>query len=143
MRNALTRYADCLLAQVLQSVACNALHTIEQRCAKWLLTLHDRLGTDVLPITQDVLADTLGVRRTYLSGVLRRMQEQGLVLVSRGRISLVNRGTLQAASCECRGRVRAHFAEVLGAVYREDGTLVAVAPEAAPGARPRYARLRA
>jgi len=69
IRNAFVRYADCLLAQVLQSVACNAAHPIEQRSARWLLTLHDRLGTDLLPVTQNQLAEMLGVRRTYLSGI--------------------------------------------------------------------------
>lgn len=142
LRNALTRYSDCLLAQVLQSVACNALHPIEQRCAKWLLTLHDRLGTDELPITQDVLADTLGVRRTYLSSVLKRLQEQRLLRVSRGCITLIDRVTLRAAACECHGRVRDHFAEVLGAVYRADGTLVAVQPDDAPSPVPRHGSAR-
>lgn len=131
MRNALTRYSDCLLAQVLQSVACNAVHPIEQRSAKWLLTLHDRLGTDTLPVTQELLADMLGVRRTYLSGVLGRLQQQGLIQISRGRITIRNRKALQQAACECHARVRRHFAEVLGASYRADGTLVSVDPMAA------------
>lgn len=131
LRNALTRYSDCLLAQVLQSVACNALHPIEQRSAKWLLTLHDRLGTDTLPVTQELLADMLGVRRTYLSGVLGRLQLQGLIQAGRGRITIRNRRALQQAACECHGRVRSHFAEVLGASYRADGTLVALDPTAA------------
>ena len=136
LRNALTRYSDCLLAQVLQSVACNAVHPIEQRGAKWLLTLHDRLGTDTLPVTQELLADMLGVRRTYLSGVLGRLQQQGLVQISRGRITISNRQALQRAACECHGRVRGHFARVLGASYRADGPLAALDPTAAPGHAP-------
>ncbi|WP_455985315.1 Crp/Fnr family transcriptional regulator [Methylorubrum extorquens] len=136
LRNALTRYSDCLLAQVLQSVACNAVHPIEQRSAKWLLTLHDRLGTDTLPVTQELLADMLGVRRTYLSGVLSRLQRQGLIQVSRGRITISNRKALQQAACECHSRVRNHYTEVLGATYRTDGTLVALDPTAAPNTPP-------
>lgn len=136
LRNALTRYSDCLLAQVLQSVACNAVHPIEQRSAKWLLTLHDRLGTDTLPVTQELLADMLGVRRTYLSGVLSRLQQQGLIQVGRGRITITNRHALQQAACECHARVRSHFAEVLGATYHTDGTLVALDPTAAPNQAP-------
>lgn len=134
LRNLFTRYADCLLAQLLQSVACNALHPIEQRAAKWLLTLHDRLSSDVLPITQDVLAEMLGVRRTYLSGVLRGLHERGMIAVARGRIAILDRPALERAACECHGRVRRHFEEVLGAVYLDDGTLVAVDPAAAPTA---------
>ena len=131
LRNLFTRYSDCLVAQLLQSVACNALHPIEQRAAKWLLTLHDRLSTDVLPITQDVLAEMLGVRRTYLSGVLRGLHDRGMIAVARGRITIRDRAALERAACECHDRVRRHFAEVLGAVYRDDGTLVAVDPAAA------------
>lgn len=128
LRNAVTRYADCLLAQVLQSVACNATHSIEQRTARWLLTLQDRLGISDLPITQEVLADMLGVRRSYLCGVLRNMQGQGLIGTRRRCVTVLDRAALEAATCECYERVRGHFAEVLGAHYRPDGKIVAVAP---------------
>ncbi|WP_375464230.1 Crp/Fnr family transcriptional regulator [uncultured Methylobacterium sp.] len=131
LRNLFTRYSDCLLAQVLQSVACNALHPIEQRAAKWLLTLHDRLSSDVLPITQDVLAEMLGVRRTYLSGVLRGLHERRMIEVARGRVTILDRSALERAACECHGRVRRHFEDVLGAVHLDDGTLIAVDPTAA------------
>lgn len=128
VRNLFTRYGDCLLAQVLQSVACNALHPIEQRCAKVLLTLHDRLGIDTLPVTQEILADMLGVRRTYLSGILRMLHDRKLVEVARGRVAVNDRAGLEGAACECHARVREHFAEVLGAVYEGDGKLVAFKP---------------
>ncbi|KOX58128.1 Crp/Fnr family transcriptional regulator [Methylobacterium fujisawaense] len=132
IRNALVRYADCLLAQVVQSVACNAAHPIEQRCARWVLALHDRLATDVLPVTQDMLAEMLGVRRTYLSGILNRLQAQGLIEMGRARITVRDRPALQAASCECHRRVQEHFALVLGATFTPAGTLVALDPEGAP-----------
>lgn len=132
IRNAFVRYADCLLAQVLQSVACNATHPIEQRCARWLLTLHDRLDTDLLPVTQDQLAEMLGVRRTYLSGILHKLQEQGLIDMNRARIAIRNRPALEATACECHARVQAHYALVLGARFDPTGTLVALEPEAAP-----------
>lgn len=136
LRNLFTRYSDCLVAQLLQAVACNALHPIEQRAAKWLLTLHDRLSSDVLPITQDVLAEMLGVRRTYLSGVLRGLHDRGMIAVARGRVTILDRAALERAACECHDRVRRHFEDVLGAVYLGDGTLVAVDPAAA-GTAPR------
>lgn len=128
LRNLLTRYADCLLAQVLQSVACNASHTIEARCARWLLGLQDRLGTDVLPITHEVLAELLGVQRSYLSRALRTLQQQGLIQVRRGRIIIVSRPAVEASACECHGAVKRHFEAVLGAVYSAGGTLVSLRP---------------
>ncbi|MEG9524472.1 MAG: Crp/Fnr family transcriptional regulator [Hyphomicrobiales bacterium] len=126
MRNLLTRYSDCLLAQVLQSVACNATHTIEARCARWLLGLQDRLGTDVLPITHEVLAELLGVQRSYLSRALRTLQQQGLIQVRRGRIIIASRQAVEASACECHGAVKRHFEAVLGAVYNASGTLVSL-----------------
>ncbi|MGH1571243.1 Crp/Fnr family transcriptional regulator [Methylobacterium sp. P31] len=126
LRNLLTRYSDCLLAQVLQSVACNASHTIEARCARWLLGLQDRLDTNVLPITHEVLAELLGVQRSYLSRALRTLQKHGLIQVRRGRIIIVSRPAVEQAACECHGAVKRHFEAVLGAVYNAGGTLVSL-----------------
>ncbi len=133
LRNMITRYSDCLLAQVLQSVACNASHTIEARCARWLLSLQDRIGNDVLPITHEVLAELLGVQRSYLTRTLRVLQQQGLIQVRRGRIIITSRPALEEATCECHGAVKRHFEAVLGAVYNASGTLVSLRPEAAEG----------
>ncbi|WP_066921260.1 Crp/Fnr family transcriptional regulator [Methylobacterium sp. CCH5-D2] len=126
LRNLMTRYSDCLLAQVLQSVACNASHTIEARCARWLLSLQDRLGTDVLPITHEVLAELLGVQRSYLSRALRMLQQQGLIQVRRGRIIIVSRSAVEGTACECHGAVKRHYETVLGAVYSASGALVSL-----------------
>ena len=120
------RYADCLLAQVLQSVACNAAHPIQQRVLRWLLGLQDRVGTDALPITQVVLAGMLGIGRTYVTNVLAEMQDQGLIHIGRGRINMLDRARSEAACCECHARVRRHFHTVLGAIYAPDGEIVAV-----------------
>ena len=128
LRNLFTRYGDCLLAQVLQSVACNALHPIEERCLRWLLTLQDRLDTDVLPVTQEVLAAMLGVQRTYLTRILRTLQNQGLVEVGRGRITVLDRAEVEAAACECHDCIKRHFDSVLGAVYGPNGRFLAIEP---------------
>ena len=117
MRDLFARYADCFLAQLLQTAACNALHPIEQRCLRWLLTVQDRLGGDTLPVTHEVLAGMLGVQRTYLTRILRTLQVQGLIQVGRGRITVVDRSAVSVAACECHGRVRLHCETVLGAVY--------------------------
>ncbi|MEG9500310.1 MAG: Crp/Fnr family transcriptional regulator [Methylorubrum extorquens] len=120
------RYADCLLAQVLQSVACNAAHPIQQRALRWLLGLQDRVGTDALPVTQVVLAGMLGIGRTYMTEVLANLQEQGLIHIGRGRIHMLDRARTEAACCACHARVRRHFHTVLGAIYAPDGEIVAV-----------------
>jgi CRP-like cAMP-binding protein len=118
LRDLFARYADCFLAQLLQTAACNALHPIEQRCLRWLLTLQDRLQDDTLPITHEMLAAMLGVQRTYLTRILRMLQAQGLIRVGRGRITIVDRPAVAAAACECHARVRLHCETVLDTVYR-------------------------
>ncbi|MBE7203780.1 MAG: Crp/Fnr family transcriptional regulator [Parafilimonas terrae] len=117
LRDLFARYADCFLAQLLQTAACNALHPIEQRCLRWLLTLQDRLRDDTLPITHETLAAMLGVQRTYLTRILRMLQDQGLIRVGRGRITIVDRPKVEAAACECHARVRLHCETVLDTVY--------------------------
>ena len=128
LRNLFTRYSDCLLAQVLQSVACNALHPIEERCMRWLLTLQDRLGSDTLPVTHELFAAMLGVQRTYLTRILRILQQQGLIEVGRGRITILNRTEMESVACECHGNIKRHFETVLGAVYSPEGQLLRVRP---------------
>lgn len=120
LRDLFARYADCFLAQLLQTAACNALHPIEQRCLRWLLTLQDRIGGDTLPITHELLASMLGVQRTYLTRILRVLQDQGLIRVGRGRITVLDRRAVSAAACECHARVRVHCETVLGAIYEAD-----------------------
>jgi CRP-like cAMP-binding protein len=134
LRDLFARYADCFVTQLLQVAACNALHPIEQRCLRWLLTLQDRLDSDILPVTHEVLAAMLGVQRTYLTRILRTLQNQGLIQVGRGRITVVDRVALSAAACECHARVRTHCETVLGSVY---------APEALPGGAPLATAVRA
>lgn len=113
LRDLFARYADALLAQVLQSVACNALHSIEARCSRWLLSTQDRVGGDEIVLTQEFLADMLGVHRTTVNGVAGALQEQGLIRYSRGRIAILDRPRLKQHSCECYAAVERHFARVL------------------------------
>jgi CRP-like cAMP-binding protein len=107
------RYSQALLALILQSVACNALHDIDQRCARWLLMTHDRAGGDLLLLTQDYLATMLGVRRPSVTEVAKRLQRERLIDYRRGRISILNRAGLESRSCECYGAVRRHFDRLL------------------------------
>ncbi|GJD49939.1 hypothetical protein OPKNFCMD_2675 [Methylobacterium crusticola] len=131
LRDLFVRYADCLLAQVLQAVACNAVHPIEERCLRWLLTFQDRLGSATLPVTHETLAEMLGVRRTYLTGVLGSLQRRGLIAVRRGQVIILDRPRAEQAACECHDKVRQHFRSVLGA-YAKARTIVPVDPGAAP-----------
>ena len=105
IRNRMTTYGVALLAQVLQSVACAALHQVEARSCRWLLTMQDRVGRDELPLTQEYLADMLGVRRTTVTRVVAGLEQRGLIRHRRSRILVVDRPALEAASCECHQTV--------------------------------------
>lgn len=107
------RYADVLLAQIMQSVACNALHTTEERCSRWLLSTQDRVQSPVLPLTQQALAEMLGVQRTTITAVLKTLQGNRLIGYSRGRIEILNRNGVEKASCECYAAVESHASRLL------------------------------
>lgn len=113
-----SRYADALLAQMMQSVACNALHRADERCARWLLATHDRAGDKMIHLTQESLAEMLGVQRTTVTAVTGDLQNRGLIRTHRGRVEIVDRKGLERAACECYAAVEAHFAEVLPEVER-------------------------
>lgn len=111
--NLFCRYSDFLLAQVMQTVACNAFHSINQRVARWLLTAQDRAG-DRLELTQEALAGLLGVQRTSVNAAVQSLKDDGLIRLERGAIQVVDRAGLKQRTCECYARVDAHFANVIG-----------------------------
>ncbi|MDE2405934.1 MAG: Crp/Fnr family transcriptional regulator [Sphingomonadales bacterium] len=111
------RYADCLLAQVFQSVACNASHTIVQRAARWLEAAIERSGGDEVMLTQEQFAGLLGVGRSYASRVLQQLKAEGIVAIRRGTLRVADRDALAARACGCNQAVRDHFDEVLRGVY--------------------------
>ena len=113
LRDLFSRYADVLLAQTLQSVACNALHTIEERCCRWLLATQDRVATRDLPLTQEFLAELLGVQRTTVSAAAQALQSKGFIHYRRGQITIADRAGLEEAACECYAAVEKHFRAVL------------------------------
>lgn len=117
LRNLFARYADCLLAQIFQSVACNAAHSIEQRTAKWLLAAADRTGEPSIRLTHEQLAGMLGVGRSYISRVLQDLRSAGAVEPTRGRLAIRDMHKLSAMSCGCHAAVRQHFHDVLRGVY--------------------------
>jgi hypothetical protein len=118
LRNVFARYADCMLAQMFQSTACNAIHSIEQRTAKWIISAMDRTnGEDVVPLTHEQLATLLGVGRSYASRVIQAFKAVGVLETRRGSILVRNREALQIRSCPCNDSVKSRFEEVLRGVY--------------------------
>ncbi len=101
LREIIVRYNELLLAQVQQSCACNALHEAEARLCRWLLQSRDRSDSDIVPITQEFLAQMLGVRRTTVTMVASGLQEAGLIRYQRGRIEIIDRKRLEERACEC------------------------------------------
>ncbi|MBE7158963.1 MAG: Crp/Fnr family transcriptional regulator [Rhodospirillales bacterium] len=101
VQTALSRYLYSLSAQCLQTVACNRLHNLEQRCCRWLLMLADCLGSDDVPLTQDALATILDSGRSRINALLASLEQERLLQRSRGRIRLASRVRLQQKSCEC------------------------------------------
>ncbi len=101
LRDVCFRYAELLLVQTSQIAACNARHELPQRLARWLLTARDILGQDELPLTQELLSLMLGVRRAGVSMVLGALQAQGVILQSRGRLTVVDSAGLTARACAC------------------------------------------
>lgn len=94
-------YAQITIAQLSRNVACHQLHQAEPRTARWLLMSHDRVGADEFPLTQDFLAQMLGVRRATVSETAGRLQHRGLIRYTRGRITITDRAGLEATSCSC------------------------------------------
>jgi CRP-like cAMP-binding protein len=106
-------YNEVLLAQVQQTAACNALHPMEARLARWLLQTRDRTDSNTLPLTQDFLSEMLGVRRTTVNVVVKKLEDAGVILHRRGRIEIADRKGLEAAACECYAIVRAQLSVAL------------------------------
>src|SRR5262245_15944101 len=106
-RNLMLAHVHVFLEQVMVSAACNGAHTLKHRLARWLLMMRDRNDSDVLPLTQDLLAEMLGVHRPTITNVARALQLDGLIECSRGQVTVIDRAGLIGASCECYQVVRA------------------------------------
>ena len=111
--NLFCRFSDYLLAQVMQSVACNAYHSIPERAARWLLHAQDRTG-DRIDLTQQALAELLGVQRTTVNAVLQTLEQETLISTGRGVVHVTDRGGLKRRTCECYDKLENHFTAVIG-----------------------------
>ena len=99
--NVVNRYSQALLSMIMQSTACNAVHTVEQRLARWLLMAQDRMEADAFTLTQEFAAMMLGATRPTVTVVAGTLQRAGLIQYHRGHLKILNRARLEAASCEC------------------------------------------
>ena len=114
LRTILLRYMQALFIQVSQTAACNRAHQLEGRLCRWLLMIHDRLGSDILPLTQEVIANMLGTRRPYVTVAAGQLHKQGMIHCHRGQITIIDRQTLEARACECYRVVKREFDHLLG-----------------------------
>lgn len=109
LRETLLRHHEAVFVQAAQSVVCNAAHTVEERLARWLLRAHDVTGRATLELTQEYLADMLGVRRASVSLVAHALQQAGLIAYRRGQIQILDRDGLRGAACACYHLVKRHY----------------------------------
>jgi CRP-like cAMP-binding protein len=115
------RFSDYLLAQVMQSVACNAFHSIPERAARWLLHAQDRSG-DRIELTQENLAGLLGVQRTTVNAVIRELLDENLITTGRGVMHVTDRAGLKLRACECYERLEDHFGAIIGSTGHGAGS---------------------
>jgi len=114
MRRVMLRYVHAFFNQVAQSAACNQFHSIQQRCARWMLMTHDRMEADEFLLTQEFLAMMLGVQRTGVSGAAHALQKAELIRYKRGNVTILDRPGLERRSCECYGVSKREFDRLLG-----------------------------
>jgi CRP-like cAMP-binding protein len=113
VRDLVDRHNEALFAHAIQSVACNALHSVEARFCRWLLSCRDRIDSNTVSLTQEFLADMLGVQRTTVTVVARALQAGGLIRYRRGVVDILDRAGLEAIACECYGAVRRNYERLL------------------------------
>jgi CRP-like cAMP-binding protein len=117
LRTTCQAYATAFFGQVLQTIACHSVHTVEERCARWLLLIHDRSNGDTLALTQAFLAQMLGVRRSTAAAVTRTLQRAGLIRYCLGHIRVLDRAGLESAACECYGIDRDRYQRLLPGAF--------------------------
>jgi CRP-like cAMP-binding protein len=118
-RSLMFAHVHAFLEQVMVSAGCNGTHGLKQRLARWLLMMRDRHDGDAMPLTQDLLAEMLGVHRPTVSHAVRDLERAGLIDCGRRRVTIVDRDGLIQASCECYGVVRSRIAHHLPKTYAE------------------------
>jgi CRP-like cAMP-binding protein len=123
VRTLLLRYTLAFVSAVAQSAACNRLHLLEQRCARWLLACHDRAENDTFPMTHEFLAMMLGVRRPGVTLAAQSLQEHGLITYNHGTMTILDREGLERTACECYRAIQCEFARVMHLPTSDRATL--------------------
>jgi CRP-like cAMP-binding protein len=114
LRDLMLKYTQALSAQISQNVACNRLHDMEQRLARWLLEVRDRIESDSFPLTQEFIAEMLGVRRAGVTQTAGQLKERGVIEYSRGRIKIIDVQVLEDVACECYQVLKEEYDRLLG-----------------------------
>lgn len=114
LRDVLLCYTQAFIAQISQTTACNRLHLLEQRLARWLLEAQDRIDSNELALTQEFISDMLGVRRAGVTQAAQKLQENGLIHYHRGHVRILDQQGLEASACECFRVVRDEYDRLLG-----------------------------
>lgn len=113
LRNICLRYNEVLLAQARVTAGCNALHSLEERLCRWILQSHDHTRSLIIPLTQEFIAEMLGVRRTSVTEVAKDLQKEGLIRYRRGVIEMIDKKAIQLRACECHDAIRSATAFIL------------------------------
>jgi CRP-like cAMP-binding protein len=113
IRDLVDRHNEALYGHAIQSVACNALHSVEARFCRWLLTCHDRISNNTVALTQEFLADMLGVQRTTVTAAARSLQAKSAIRYRRGVVDIIDRSVLEQLACECYGVIRRNYERLL------------------------------
>ena len=133
LQRLLLRYTQALMTQMAQTAVCNRHHTVEQQLCRWLLLTLDRLPSNELVMTQELIASMLGVRREGITEAAGKLQQAGFIRYRRGHITVVERTGLETHTCECYGVVRKELSRLLSDVlHREDTPVAATASSARP-----------
>lgn len=114
LHHVILRYTQAFLAQVSQTAACNSLHVLEQRLARWLLETQERVDSDELHLTQEFIAIMLGVRRAGVTLAAQKLQERGLIRYRRGHVQILDQAGLEASACECFRAIKKEYDRLLG-----------------------------
>lgn len=120
LRDVLLPYTQAFIAQISQTTACNRLHTLEQRLARWLLEVQDRVESNDIRLTQEFIADMLGVRRAGVTQAAQKLQDSGLIRYTRGHVDILDLQGLEAGACECFRVVKDEYDRLLGEKDRGD-----------------------
>lgn len=132
LQNLLLRYTQALMIQMSQTAACNRHHTVDQQLCRWLLLSLDRLDSNILTMTQELIANTLGVRREGVTEAAGKLQRAGLIHYSRGNITVLDRPGLEKRTCECYRVVKKEFDRLLpGGIQQKDNSRFSIPPVSA------------